>query len=253
MVETGDVRTLTLLAISFAQLAFAEPAGRRPVLAYWVSHHDLPPPSSAPWSETSGLPRLVLYDDGLVVMTPTNGASTSTTIPSAVASSTFDAAGFFDLEDSYRGTNELHPPVHVITRWRGEVRKSVRFFGSLEDSKARAAAPASLLKALDQVTQYTSSSATPYVAERLVLRACLTKAAATKQKWPSEWALPDTGTKESVLPGCFVHVVPAGERLRAESLVPKGQSFTTIATRGTTWLVTLVRFALPAEEAWDGR
>lgn len=251
--KTDAVRALTLItAVLVAQPAFAEPAGRRPVLAYWVSHHDLPPPVLAPWSETSGLPRFVLYDDGLAVMTNTNGGATSTSLPTAVAS-TFDASGFFDLEDSYAGTNEMHPPVHVLTRWKGEVRKSVRFFGSLEDSKARAAAPASLLNALDHVTQYKSSSATPYVAERLVVRACLTKAAASKQKWPREWALPDTGTKESVLPGCFAHVLPGGERSRAESLVPKNQSFTTIANRGTTWLVTLVRIALPAEEAWEGR
>lgn len=248
MGETARVRSVITLLVASALTALADPSSRRPVLAYWVSHHDQPPMTGRPWSETSGLPNFVLYDDGLVVLTSSSGESVSTTLTEAERTTAFPVRDFFDLKDSTTGTNELHPPVHVLTRWNGPTRKTVRFFGTLEQ-----AAPPGLAKALHDVASYKPASSSAYVPERLVVRACTTKAAPKSQKWPEGWAAPGSGVKDSVLTDCFTHVLPASERRRAEALVPRGQSFTTIASHSATWLVTLARFALPAEEAWAGR
>lgn len=240
------------LIVLLASSAFAE--ARRPIIAYWVSHHDVRPPSGKPWEETFSLPRLVAYDDGLVVVTSGDGDSRSVKLTGAERAALFDSGGseFFSLKDSIEGTRELHPPVHLVTRWKGDVRKTVRFFGALQNPTHRAAAPPSLLQALDTLSTWTHKDLKPWQPELLSVRACRTTAAPVKKGWPSGWPTPDQG-KKALAPDCVALLLPASEKKRAEGLVQQGKPFTVIQHQGAAWLVTLERFSLPAEDAWEGR
>ncbi len=240
------------LAVVLASSAFAE--ARRPIIAYWVSHHDVRPPSGKPWEETFSLPRLVAYDDGLVVVTSGDGDVRSVTLSGAERAALFDSGGseFFSLKDSFEGTREMHPPVHLVTRWKGDVRKTVRFFGALTEPTHRNAAPPSLQKALDTLSTWNHQALKRYEPELLALRACHTTAAPVKKGWPSGWPTPEQG-KKSLAPDCVSLVLPGAEKKRAEGLVQKGKPFTVIQHQGAAWLVTLERYALPSEDAWDGR
>ncbi|MDX2015678.1 MAG: hypothetical protein SFW67_36125 [Myxococcaceae bacterium] len=225
-------------------------AERTPRIAWWVSHHDVPPPSSAPWRETAELPRLVLYDDGLVVVTDADGRSRSTTLPpEARGLMTAGGDAFLTLPDVVQGTRQMHPTVEVVTRWSGSTRKTVRFFGSVGQPNDRALAPAPLLEALDALAAFKDATLTPYVPEQVVVRACPTDAAPTGA-WPKGWPLPQSGSP--VLERCFQHLLPERERARAEGLSKK-RAFAVVRHESSKWLVTLVRCALPAEAAWAGR
>lgn len=239
------------LVILLASSALAE--ARRPIIAYWVSHHDVRPPSGKPWEETVSLPRLVAYDDGLVIVT-VDGEVRAATLSGAERAALFDLGGseFFSLNESYEGTRQMHPPVHLVTRWKGDVRKSVRFFGRLDEPTHRAAAPASLQKALDALSMWTHPNLKPWEPDALTLRACRTTAPAMKTGWPKGWPTPDQG-KKGLAPDCVSLMLPGTEKKRAEALVQKGQPFTVIRHQGAVWLVTLERYALPAEDAWEGR
>lgn len=239
------------LALVLASSAFAEP--RRPIIAYWVSHHDVRPPSGKPWEETFSLPRLVAYDDGLVVAT-VDGEVRSVTLSGAERAALFDLGGseFFSLNDSYEGTREMHPPAHLVTRWKGDVRKTVRFFGRLDEPTHRAAAPPSLQRALDALSMWTNEKLSPWQPESLSVRACQTKAPPVKKGWPVGWPTPEQGQK-ALAPDCVSLVLPGSEKKRAEGLVQKGKPFTVIAHQGAAFLVTLERYVLPAEDAWSGR
>lgn len=240
------------LAVVLASSAFAE--SRRPIIAYWVSHHDVRPPSGKPWEETFSLPRLVAYDDGLVVTTSGDGDVRSVTLTGAERAALFDSGGseFFTLKDSYEGTREMHPPAHLVTRWKGDVRKTVRFFGRLDEPTHRAAAPASLQKALDALSTWKHQELKPYEPELLALGVCQTKAPPMKKGWPAGWPTPEQG-KKALAPDCVSLTLPGAEKKRAEALLTKGNAFTVIQHQGAAWLVTLERFVLPAEAAWDGR
>lgn len=244
------MKTLALVAV-LASSAFAEP--RKPIIAYWVMHHDVRPPSGKPWEQTFSLPHLVAYDDGLVVVTR-DGEVRSVMLTGAERAALFDAGGseFFSLKDSYEGTREMHPPAHLVTRWKGDVRKTVRFFGRLDEPTHRAAAPASLQKTLDALSTWQHPQLKPYEPELLALRACQTKAAPLKKGWPSGWPTPDQG-KKALAPDCVSLTLPGSEKKRAEALLTKGNAFTVIQHQGAAWLVTLERFELPAEAAWEGR
>mgnify|MGYP000926060989 CR=1 FL=1 len=136
------------LALAISILAAAPP--RQPVLAYWVSHHDLPPALDRPWGEGFTNPRLVAYDDGLVIYAPDpmKGPS-AVTLSASELSALLEASGsgFFELQDSYTGTKEMHPPVHLLTRWKGGTRKTVRFFGRTSEASD---APQTLLRAIEK-------------------------------------------------------------------------------------------------------
>lgn len=243
------MRTLCVTALLW--VGSVQAAERAPVIAWWVSHHDNPPPSTAPWRETAELPRLVAYDDGLVVVTDGEGRSRATTLsPEARGRFTAGGEAFFTLPDVVRGTDQLHPSVSVVTRWTAGTRKTVRFFGSISQAKDRALAPKPLLDTLDALAGFTDATLAPYVPEQLVVRACRTEASA-KGAWPKTWPAPDRGG--AVLGRCFQHVLPATERTRAEALTSRKQPFAVVHHEKAAWLVTLVRFALPGEAAWAGR
>ncbi len=229
--------------------------GRTPVLAYWVSHHDVAPALSQPWSETVELPRLVLYDDGLLVKTTPGGPALSVTLSAAEQAQLTAVGGerFEALPDSLEGTREMHPPVHLVTRWSAAGRKTVRFFGSLSTPEHRAKAPPALLEVLDALSRFEHPKLEPYAPQRLLLRACRTKASPGATRWPKAWPAPATGRPMSALDGCFAHEVSAAQRAAAEALVPRGQSYGVLRHGADPWLVTLVRVVLPAEEAWAGR
>jgi len=230
-------------------------ADRRPVVAYWVMHHN-EPPATMPWQESYELPRLVAYEDGLVVMVRPHGVASSITLSSKELLDLVDAAGdsFVGLDkDSYEGTRQFHPPIHVVTRWKDGLRKTVRFFGALDDPLQRDQAPPGLQKALDTLSSFATAAAKPYVPHALKVRACRTTAAPKAKQWPAGWPQPEEGKKESHLDGCFTLTIPGAQRRKAEALLSPGQRFATVPHQGTTWLVTLTRFVLPAEEAWEGR
>lgn len=146
----------------------------------------------------------------------------------------------------------MHPPAHLVTRWKGDVRKTVRFFGRLDEPTHRVAAPASLQKALDALSTWKHPNLKPWEPEALLLRACHTTAPAVKTGWPKGWPTPEQG-KKSLAPDCVSLVLPGAEKKRAEALVQKGKPFTVIHHQGAAWLVTLERFAFPSEDAWEGR
>jgi hypothetical protein len=229
-------------------------APRQPVLAHWVSHHDLPPPTR-PWSEDAENPDFVLYDDGLVLTRRGAGASRLAVTLSRAERAALEAlagAEFFSLPDAIQGTGGLHPPVHLVTRWANGRRKTVRLMGALGDEAVRAKVPPGLLEVLDAITSFQRTDATPWVPEALVVRACPTKAAA-KGAWPASWPAPQAGQRVAVLEDCTQHRIAASERARAERLTRSGGPWGVVSHAGAAWLVTLSREALPAEEAWAGR
>jgi hypothetical protein len=229
-------------------------APRQPVLAHWVSHHDLPP-LTRPWSEDAENPDFVLYDDGLVLTRRGAGAPRLAVTLSRAERAALEAlagAEFLSLPDVIQGTGGLHPPVHLVTRWVNGRRKTVRLMGALGDEAVRAKAPAALLTVLDALTSFQRTDATPWVPEALVVRACPTKAAA-KGRWPATWRAPGDGQPVAVLKDCTQHHIPSGERARAEGLTRSGGPSGVVSHAGAAWLVTLSREALPAEEAWAGR
>lgn len=244
-----DAMKPSLLVALLAGAAFAEP--RRPVIVYRVSHHDVRPLTGKPWEQTAALPQLVAYDDGLVLVT-FDGDTRSVTLPEPERTALFASVGdaFFTLKDAYEGTREMHPPVHLVTRWKGDVRKTVRFSGSVHEPAQRVGPP-SLLLAIDALSAWTHQDLAAWAPEALSVRACQTKAASVVKRWPAGWPLPEQGQK-GLAPNCFTVRVPGTEKKRAEALVPKGKAFTTIQQAGVSWLVTLERFALPAEEMWEG-
>ncbi len=238
--------------LSLALLALLEAAPRQPLLAYWVSHHDVPPPTLAPWSEQSELPHFVLYDDGLVLVSRGGVVETTTLTPAASKPFTEGQDAFFELPDSISATNRMHPPVHLVTRWRNGTRKTVRFFGALTEAEERAKAPPLLQALLERLTTF-QPKVTAWAPEQLVVRTCKTTAKPEGKRWPAGWQKPEQGSAVTFLDGCFEHRLPAAERKTAEALAAKGKNLFVIAEGTQVWLVTLVRFALPAEEAWAGR
>lgn len=248
-------RPFPLACLAALVAANAAAQARTPVAAYWVTHHDVRPPTGKPWTEAFELPRLVIYDDGLVVKATAEGQVTSVTLSAAERAAVANAGGdaFFTLPDSVSGTRELHPPVHLVTRWGRAGRKTVRFFGALNTAEHRAKAPPALLAALDTLAGFAHAGFAPFRGEALEVRACRTQAAPDKASWPKVWPAPAAGQKVSALDGCFVHHVPEAQRAAAEALARDGASFGVVRHGREPWLVTLVRVVLPAEDAWAGR
>ncbi|MFO0723094.1 MAG: hypothetical protein U1E65_04855 [Myxococcota bacterium] len=241
-----------MLAFALLSILAAAPP-RQPVLAYWVSHHDLPPALDRPWGEGFTNPRLVAYDDGLVIYAPDpmKGPS-AVTLSASELSALLEASGsgFFELQDSYTGTKEMHPPVHLLTRWKGGTRKTVRFFGRTSEASD---APQTLLRAIEKLAAFSHPKAVPWSPEEIVVRTCRTTAPPEKKAWPSSWPKPEQGRAPGSLDGCFEHLIAGKERARAESLLSRGKGLAVVPEGGQTWLVTFPRFALPSEEAWAGR
>lgn len=246
------VYSLTLLILAF-------PAGpRRPVLAHWVHRHDDAPLRA--WREDFENPDFVVYDDGLVVFRPTADSElreARVTESEMTAILGVSAKAFFELPEKISGTRRLDAPVHLVTRWRGTNRKTVRFFGSLHEEADRGQAPASLLKVLDAVMNFRPMNAKPWEPEVAVLRACRTKKGHSKadstNSWPTAWRSPEHGEVLPLLTGCYQHRLKASDRTRAEALVRSPEGFGVVMHQGAPWLVSLVRFAFPSEDMWDGR
>lgn len=204
--------------LSFALLALLEAAPRQPLLAYWVSHHDVPPPSFAPWSERSELPNLVLYDDGLVLLARGGVVESTTLGPEASKPFTEGQEAFFALPENVRATDAMHPPVHLVTRWRNGTRKTVRFFGALTEPNERAKAPPTLQSLLDRLTGFQPKTST-WVPEQLVVRSCKTTAKPEGKRWPAGVAEAGAGHCR-VVPRSLLRAPAGCERARGRRGAP---------------------------------
>lgn len=238
-----------MLSVALAALLLDATPSRQPLLAYWVMHHDVRPPTSEPWSVRTELPRLVVYDDGLVLLSLDGPLQAVTLTPAERDALLEGADAFFSLPDSITATNRMHPPAHLVTRWRAGVRKTVRFFGALTEPEERAKAPPALATLLDRLGAFRPKTA-PWTPEELLLRACKTTAKPDGPRWPATWAKPEKGQPVSYLDGCFEHRVPVSERATAEKLTRKASNLGVVTDASRPWLVTLERFVLPAEDSW---